>query len=253
MSDGPFRSWCSEDERKKVLRFDSRYLQSAMYKHAPFELALSYTRTVMGFLLLQPEPRDILILGLGGGSLSKYCYRYLPHVRVTTVEIDADVIALRDEFEIPADDQRFRIVHGDGAEFIERCEGQRFDVIVLDAYDRDGLPDSLSSQDFYDRCAMALRDGGIVVANYLENDRRQALHCARLSRAFDDRVIRILAARGNNRIAYGLKGVGFPSPAQLQQRARQFSATHPLNYRQLATQVQRGLDDSFGSDAGFQL
>lgn len=240
-----------EDERKKLMRFDARYLQSAMYKHAPFDLALSYTRTVMGFLLLQPEPRDILILGLGGGSLSKFCFRYLPHARVTTVEIDAGVIALREEFEIPPDDQRFRIVHMDGAKFIESCEGQGFDVIVLDAYDRDGLPDSLSSQDFYDRCAMIVRDGGVIVANYLENDRRHALYCGRLSRACDDRLVRIQADRGSNRIVYGLIGGGFPSPAELQHRARQLSASQPLNYRLLATQIQQALTESFGSDPGF--
>ncbi len=250
MSDEPFRPWCSEDERKKLLRFDSRYLQSAMYKHAPFDLALSYTRTVMGFLLLQPEPRDILILGLGGGSLSKYCYRHLPYARVTTVEIDAGVIALRDEFEIPPDDCRFRIAHDDGAAFVAACDEQGFDVIVLDAYGRDGLPESLSSQDFYDRCAQALREGGVVVANYLENDRRHSLYCGRLSRAFQDRLVRVPADRASNRIVFGLKGVAFPTPAQLQQRAGQFSVMHPLNYRPLAAQIQRELTGSFRWDAG---
>jgi len=67
-----------EDANSKALYFDARNVQSRMRKDAPHELELGYTRTMMGFLLYQPQPRAILIVGLGGGSLSKYCYQQLP-------------------------------------------------------------------------------------------------------------------------------------------------------------------------------
>jgi spermidine synthase len=82
----------------------------------PHALALEYTRTMMGFLLFNPEPQNIAMLGLGGGSLAKFCYRYLPQSRIQVVEINPQVIALRDEFHVPPDDKRFGVVRGDGAQ-----------------------------------------------------------------------------------------------------------------------------------------
>jgi spermidine synthase len=55
---------------------------------------------MMGFLLFRHEPREILMFGLGGGSLAKYCHRHLPAARIR-VEIDSDVIAFRDQFAVP--------------------------------------------------------------------------------------------------------------------------------------------------------
>jgi spermidine synthase len=69
---------------------------------------------MMAFLLFNPRPRRILILGLGGGSLAKFCYRHLPSATITAVEIDPHVMALREEFRVPADDERFRVLQGDG-------------------------------------------------------------------------------------------------------------------------------------------
>ena len=57
------------------------------------------------------------MVGLGGGSLAKFCHRHLPRTRLTVVEVDPDVIALRGEFEVP-DDERLAIVQADAAEYL---------------------------------------------------------------------------------------------------------------------------------------
>ena len=100
------------------LYFDARGVQSTMLRRDPYALALGYTRTMMGFLLFQPFPRRISMIGLGGGSLAKYCYRHLPDTTITAVEINPDVIALRDQFHVPRDDERFRVVCADGAQYV---------------------------------------------------------------------------------------------------------------------------------------
>ena len=74
------------------------WTQSCMLLDAPDVLALDYTRTLMGFLLFDPRPRSILMVGLGGGSLAKYCHRHLPQADITVVEINPHVIALRERF-----------------------------------------------------------------------------------------------------------------------------------------------------------
>jgi len=220
----------TEDERRKSLRFDRHYVQSAMYKHAPFELVLSYSRTVMGFLLFQPAPRQVLIIGLGGGSLSKYCYRHLPEATVTTVEIDQRIIALRDEFAIPADDDRFRVVHADGADYIADAPTGVFDAIILDGYGPGGLPGQLSTQDFYDRCADALSGEGVLVANLLQSDSRMGLYVSRIRTAFNDRVVKIRAERCGNQIVNALKCERLPGRRTLRERAAELEARHGINF-----------------------
>ena len=121
------------------LHFSWHETQSCMDLRQPDALNLEYTRTMMGFLLFVPEPADLAMVGLGGGSLAKFCHRHLPGTRINVIEINPHVIALRDEFQIPEDSNRFRIMLGDGAEFV-RSPPRRCDVLLVDGYDGEGLP-----------------------------------------------------------------------------------------------------------------
>ena len=73
-------------------------IQSEMRIDNPSALVSEYTRKMMAFLLFRPRPRHVLMIGLGGGSLLKYCHRHLPTTRFTAIEIDANVISLRSHF-----------------------------------------------------------------------------------------------------------------------------------------------------------
>ena len=148
-------------------------------------------------------------MGLGGGSLSKYCFHKFPSARVTTVEIDDRVIALREQFFIPPESERFRIVHADAAEYLSDKVGVA-DVILLDGFDAFGLPASLSSQSFYDACHAALQDEGVLVANLLNSDPRLATHLDRIRRACDGKLFRTMARREGNTIAIGIKQATVP-------------------------------------------
>ncbi|SAL65592.1 spermidine synthase-like protein [Caballeronia humi] len=82
----------------RSLYVDAFGIQSSMRRSDPLTLDLSYSRAMMSFQLFHPDPKDILIVGLGGRSLSKYCFHKLPSSRTTTVEIDDRVISLREWF-----------------------------------------------------------------------------------------------------------------------------------------------------------
>src|ERR1700691_3867878 len=77
--------------------------QSEMRIDDPCALVNEYTRKMMGFLAFQPRPKRVLIIGLGGGSLVKYCHRNLPATQITAIEIDPVVLALRSQFYRPAE------------------------------------------------------------------------------------------------------------------------------------------------------
>ena len=106
-----------ETGRSVTLHFGAEAVQSQMSKDAPNRLEFEYTRLMAAFLPFHPEPADILIVGLGGGSLSKFCHHHLPDSRITTVEINPEVIALRDTFLIPPESPRFRIICADAVDY----------------------------------------------------------------------------------------------------------------------------------------
>lgn len=152
------------------LFFDARAVQSSMYRHDPYGLALGYTRTMMGFLLFQPEPRRISMIGLGGGSLAKYCYRYLPGATIAVVEINPQVIALRDHFHVPRDDERFKVICANGAHYVAEPPEHRPDVILVDAHTTQGIPAELTSRKFYIACHRRLSNEGMLVINLITDE-----------------------------------------------------------------------------------
>lgn len=78
--------------RTSRLHFSLRYVQSEMLLNFPNALVFSYTRQMAGFLLFCPRPAKIVMVGLGGGSLTKFCRHHLPMARITSIEIDRGVI-----------------------------------------------------------------------------------------------------------------------------------------------------------------
>lgn len=174
-----------------TLHFNKSEVQSAMCIHAPDELVLSYTRTMMSFLVFNKQPRHVGMIGLGGGSMPKYCYRHLPETTISVAEINPEVIALRDRFLVPDDDQRFRIYCEDGADFVRR-QPTRFDVLLVDGFDDKGQPPQLCSRQFYTDCYRSLTSPGLLVVNVSDGDHL----ISRIRRSFRNQVI--VADGGNN-------------------------------------------------------
>src|SRR5438477_3075268 len=107
----------SDSRGVRTLHVGGEAIQSAMRLDDPFALALDYTRCMMAFLLFHPEPRQALMLGLGGGSLAKFFYRHLRKTKIRVAELDPRVVAVsRAQFSLPPDDARLQVAIGDGAQ-----------------------------------------------------------------------------------------------------------------------------------------
>ena len=224
-----------------ALHFDTLSIQSEMSIDLPDELVISYTRAMMSFLLFEPSPKCIAMIGLGGGSLAKYCYRHLPQTEITVVEINHDVIALRNEFAIPADDTRFKVLLGDGAEFVTGTAGQ-FDVLIVDGFDTDGLPDQLCSQQFYDGCFASLSDNGIMVVNLWGGYPHYGEYLARIHNSFSNRLVIVDAEDSVNKIVLAVKNVEFPpASSTIWHHAKLLCLSHPLNFQAKSNKLIRAL------------
>ena len=227
-----------------ALHFDALSVQSEMSVDLPDELVFSYTKTMMSFLLFEPSPKRIAMIGLGGGSLAKYCYRYLPQTEITAVEINPDVIALRNEFSIPADDARFKVLLGDGAVFVTDATRQS-DVLIVDGFDADGLPAQLTSQRFYDDCYAALADNGIMVVNMWKDYPHYDEYLARINNSFAGCRVIVDAQDGFNHIVLAVKNTAFPPAAStIRHHAKLLCQSHPLNFQALANMLVRSLPNN---------
>lgn len=196
----------SEGLNSKSLHFSTDQMQSSMCTSRPNELALDYTKTMMGFLLLNRHPRHIAMIGLGGGSLAKFCHRHLPDTKMTVVEINPHVIALRDEFLVPQDGERFQVIEACGADFVRDADAA-FDVLLVDGYDQRGLPTQLGSQSFYANCYQALTDQGVLVLNLHALDPSYELLLDRIARSFDGNLAEVTVRKDCNTIVFAGKNM----------------------------------------------
>lgn len=198
--------YISDIDKYRALHFDWDAVQSEMNKEDPLALTIDYTRMMMGFLLYHPHPARIEMIGLGGGSLAKLCHYLLPRTDISVVEIDLDVIALRDRFFVPRDDERFRVIHADGADYVRRSEA-RPDVVLVDGFDIDGQPPQLCSPAFYRHCRNRLTSGGVMIANLWGGDRNLRNHLAHLRECFDGSLVAAPTERGTNQVAIARKSL----------------------------------------------
>ncbi len=243
------------------LSFGGGVVQSSMRLSEPFGLDLGYTRAMMGFLLFCAEPRNILIVGLGGGSLSKYCYRHLPEARITSLEIEPDVIALREQFRVPPDEERFRVVQADASTYLAAGDVQgctsagargtsgcaagdlEADVILLDGYDAQGLPDRLCTESFYADCWRALSEKGVLVVNLWGNDQHRGAYLRRLRRVFGGRVWWAKSCDSGNLIAFALKSERYyPQWSRLLSQAHSLDARLGLGLAAIVTDMRERRD-----------
>lgn len=198
---------------RRTLEFAPGDIQSEMLLSDPDALVLEYARAMMCFALFAPHPRHILMVGLGGGSLAKFCYRHFPHTRITVLEISLEVIALRDAFHVPPDDARLRIVHADAATYICAMHGAA-DVILVDGFDAAGMPAELGSAAFYAACRRALRQGGVLAANILSYDPCHDRIVERIGTAFGGHVCDFRGIAGNNHLVFAVRAGPDPAGAR---------------------------------------
>lgn len=223
----------SEEAGVRYLHFSSDWIQGAMRIARPWALELDYTREMMACLLLRPEtawPASVLLIGLGAGSLTKYLYRHRPGARLTVVEIEPRVVAAaRQFFKLPDEDERLRVVIGEGAEFVAGGR-DRYDLILVDGYDEKARVGALDSLPFYQAARARLSDDGLLVTNLLSRRRDYRESLERLRGAFDGRALALPACDSGNAVAFAAAGGEISlGLGQLKETARSLKAATGLN------------------------
>lgn len=232
------RPFVVDDGGVRRLHFSLDYVQSEMSLQDPDALNFDYTRRMMAFLLFVPRPRHVVVVGLGGGSLTRFCYRQLPQARVTTVEIDADVIAFRRWFELPLDDTRMRIVHADAAAYFA-VEEDPADVVLIDGCDRHGVAPAFCDERFYQNLYDRLQPRGMIVMNLIGAAQGVRTHLRLIAGIFGGRVIVQRIRPGGNRLVFAFKHPSFvlrwPS---LEREAQRLARLHRLDFPRFVSKLR---------------
>jgi len=154
----------------RQLRVDEAAIQSAIDLNAPVHLQLPYTRAMMAMLLFQPPPTRVLILGLGGGDMVRYLQHHLTSVKLRSVEIDPEVIAVaRDYFSLP--ENRCEYIEDEAFHFIQR-DHHSYDSVLVDIYAGNNPPAMYRRWEFYLHCQRLLTPQGVLALNLITEDAR---------------------------------------------------------------------------------
>ncbi len=230
----------SEQDGMRSLHLGSDMIQSAMKVSAPNDLVLGYTQCMMAFLLFHQNPKTIHMIGLGGGSLAKFVYHYLPNSSVTVVEINPQIVATAyNHFELPSENKRFNIHIGEGADHVAN-HPLSMDVLMIDGFDDDCQVPTLCNQEFYNQTREALNKNGILVVNLLSRDKHLGTYLRRIESSFNSHVVAMLSEIRGNLLVFAFKhSPGKLAWKTLRVRAKTLEKAYPLPFTDFISKLRK--------------
>jgi spermidine synthase len=202
--------------------------QSTISLSNPGEVPMEYIRFTMLGMLLTPQQERVLMIGLGGGTFTTLLRRHYPTLWIDAVEIDPVVVEAAKGFFAVQEDSRFRIHIEDGAAFIERTQ-HSYDLIVLDAYTGDGIPEHLVTPKLFNAVKAKLSSSGVAVFNLWDERPKEHL-VEKLFRTTFPETACIRSADGFNLILFGKASATIPEHTDLVTAARQLTSDLGLSF-----------------------
>lgn len=200
----------SELRGVRYLHLGSEWIQGAMRLNSPNSIELEYAEQMMGWLLfLEPSINfEVLQLGLGTGTLSKFCHHLNNDIQVSAVEINpAVIVASKVMFDLPIESDRMTVIQDDALAYVKNSKNYKTkDVIQVDLYDGSASGPALSSLDFYKGCANTLKDTGVVTVNLFGRHSSFKENINNICEAFEDRVLLLPEVHDCNVVAIAFKG-----------------------------------------------
>ncbi|MBD3648907.1 MAG: spermidine synthase, partial [Pseudomonadales bacterium] len=98
-------------------------------------LVFPYVRMTLAGLLVTPEPHNILIIGIGGGSIPVTLKELFPDSTIDVVEIDEAVVRVAREYFDFKETPSMKVIVADARVFIKRAwlKDMTYDLVILDA------------------------------------------------------------------------------------------------------------------------
>lgn len=151
----------------RSLYFKNSVVQSRLLHQHPEKLVLKYTRYMMAAALLaNPEPLEVLVIGVGAGAMLHYLHHHRKNTRIDGVDKSEQILKIaRGYFSIP-ENNKVTIHCDDGLSFLgnpRKSEG--YDIIFVDAFNDDGMARNIYSEEFFRLARKQLSAQGVLCCN----------------------------------------------------------------------------------------
>jgi spermidine synthase len=235
----------SEQDGVRYLHLDTPWIQGAMLLRAPQVIVLEYVQRMMAWMLWRPSDAlargHAVQLGLGAGTITRFCHGVLRMDRVTAIELNPAVIAAcRHGFRLPADDDRLTVIEADAGDWVAQPAQRRSaGVLCVDLYDHEAAAPVLDSDAFYRHCRGVLQPGGLMSVNLFGRASSFADSAARIAAAFGrDQVWSLQPTREGNTVVIATRGVVVPGREELLARAAVIEREYGLSARKWLKMVR---------------
>lgn len=212
----------SETGGVRYLHFGTEWIQGAMRLRDPYRIELSYGRQMMAWMLFFSDPAHVVQLGLGTGTLTKFCYRYFPKARVTAVELNSEVITVCEAmFALPPRDERLAVLEMDAMDFVcDEANAGTADVMHVDLYDATARGPVLDSPEFYAGCSRCLSSDGVMTVNLFGRAPSYKKNLSAIQKSFPY-VLSMPQCDEGNVVVLAFKKAQEPDFRMFRERARQ--------------------------------
>src|SRR4029453_12173869 len=149
-----------------TVRKDQRN-QSCVDRSAPKHLVFPYARMMLAALLLDPAPTNVLVVGLGGGTLPTALAELYPNASIDVVEIDPAVVVVAKRYFGFEPTERIQVFEHDARVWAKRAtsNSKRYDLIMLDAFNGDYIPEHLMTKEYLSETRELLTSDGVLASN----------------------------------------------------------------------------------------
>ncbi|MGB3547511.1 MAG: hypothetical protein WBA17_11085 [Saprospiraceae bacterium] len=135
-----------------------------------------------------PERADVLLLGLGLGSIPQMLeQRFQVRYRYTAVEIDEVIIQLASEYVIDELESPIQTICADGLHFL-RLNIQRYDMVCMDIFQDAGVPPEFETLETLELLRDTLAEDGLLLYNRLAATPKDQIESRRF---FDDKFLHV--------------------------------------------------------------
>ena len=183
--------------------------QTCMDLQDPKRLVFPYVRMSFGGLLLNPNPARVLVIGLGGGTIPIALAELFPAAMIDVVEIDEAVVRVARQYFNFAESAHLKVKVSDARVFIKRAllQDRTYDLIILDAFTGDYIPEHLMTQEFLQESRDLLSEAGVLVANTFSTSVLYDHESETYQSVFGDYLNFKLPISGNRVIIAGRQGL----------------------------------------------
>ncbi len=161
------RFWICQDGDSCEIRGHDKSLQSRLDLSQPQRLTMRNLEQLMAVLLFIPPPRQILLLGTGGGSLIHYLRYYLPRATIDALDIDAELVEKLLELRLlPPPGDGLSYIYDDAAAYLRRCN-KSYDLVLVDIFSGAQSPRWLLQKEICESLFGLLGETGALAYNLL--------------------------------------------------------------------------------------